>query len=204
MRFNKFGWLWLLLWWPVCSTCLNVTGSPVPTPHSLPEELPTVGWQELELKPGEGRWYVADTLYAGTAEKYNAAGRCVEEVSFVGGKKNGANLKFFADGRLSYAATYDGGKREGLSASWWINGNLRSRSRFAAGKAHGVQEQWYENGQPFKRFQLNQGKEEGLQQAWRRNGKLFINYEARNGRIFGLKRANLCYELSNEQVTYQE
>lgn len=47
------------------------------------------------------------------------------------------------------------------------------------------------------------GREEGMQKAWRENGKIYNNYEAKNGRIFGLKRANLCYELENEEVQFK-
>ncbi|RMG79000.1 MAG: toxin-antitoxin system YwqK family antitoxin, partial [Bacteroidetes bacterium] len=79
-----------------------------------------------------------------------------------------------------------------------------SLSNYENGIPHGVQMQWYSNGAKFKRINLVYGKEEGLQQSWRKNGKLYNNYEAKNGRIFGLKRANLCFQLDNENITYED
>ncbi len=31
-----------------------------------------------------------------------------------------------------------------------------------------------------------------------------MNYEAKNGRIFGLKRADLCYALNDEKITFND
>ena len=82
--------------------------------------------------------------------------------------------------------------------------HLRSESNFKMGIAEGEQWQWYKSGAKFKRRQLVNGREEGIQQSWRENGKIYNNYEAKNGRIFGLKRANLCFELDNEIVQYED
>lgn len=79
---------------------------------------------------------------------------------------------------------------------------MRSESSFTEGIAHGTQRQWYKSGALFKEINLVEGKEEGMQKAWRENGKIYNNYQARNGRIYGLKRANLCYELDDEEVQY--
>ena len=42
-----------------------------------------------------------------------------------------------------------------------------------------------------------------MQQAWLENGKIYVNYEAKNGRKFGMNRANLCYELKEEEIQYE-
>ncbi|MEM6326480.1 MAG: toxin-antitoxin system YwqK family antitoxin, partial [Bacteroidota bacterium] len=65
------------------------------------------------------------------------------------------------------------------------------------------QRQWYRSGALFKELHLVEGREDGLQRAWRENGDLYSNYEARDSRIYGLRRATLCYELDDEQITFQ-
>jgi antitoxin component YwqK of YwqJK toxin-antitoxin module len=62
---------------------------------------------------------------------------------------------------------------------------------------------WRENGQLSRQTTSYHGKEKGLQQAWLENGKIYANYEVKNGRIFRLKRSNLCCQLSNENIQYE-
>lgn len=157
----------------------------------------------LDIRQNEGKAYLDSILFSGVATKYHTNGRLAEEVSYERGKREGHHKKWYKDGTLSYEAYYQNNRLNGTAKSWWQNDKLRSQSSFQHGKANGIQKQWYETGQLFKLQNVVNGKEEGLQKAWRKNGKLFANYEARNGRIFGLKRANLCYELTNEKITYK-
>ena len=105
---------------------------------------------------------------------------------------------------MSFEANYSNGKLDGTSKTFWKDGTPRSTSFFIEGITHSTQLQWYKSGQLFKEMNYNMGVEEGMQKAWRENGAIYNNYEAKNGRIFGLKRANLCYELEDEIVVYED
>ncbi len=170
--------------------------------HWFSVQQDTVTANLLELNPVKGLVYYKNEPFTGVSATYMGDDKLFSTIDYVDGKKHGSFKKWYPDGTLSYQGNYVLGKKQGYSKSWWKNGVQRSEANFEKGVAHGIQLQWYKSGAKFKRLHLNYGKEEGLQQSWRENGKLYCNYEARNGRIFGLKRANLCYELEDENVKY--
>lgn len=158
----------------------------------------------LQLKPLEGLVYYQGKIFTGKAIQFYGNGNKAASIAYAHGKKHGVYFKWFENGKLSFESNYNAGKQHGTTKTWWSNGNIRSESNFAEGVPNGMQKQWYDNGAIFKKINLVQGKEQGLQQSWRKNGKLYNNYEVKNGRIFGLKRANLCYELEDENIKYDE
>lgn len=168
--------------------------------HSEASEVTNAALDALELRSAEGRFYYQGVPYTGRACTCYPNGQLAIEKTFLEGQLHGTYKKWFDDGSLSFASEYRQGLRHGYTTTWWRNGLKRSLSQYEYGVAHGEQWQWYQSGRKFKRIQLVSGQEEGLQQSWRENGKLYNNYEAKNGRIFGLKRANLCYELSEEEI----
>ena len=159
---------------------------------------------KLELRPMEGLVYYQKKTFTGISVQYYAPEQIAVSIPYFNGKKEGLYQKWFPNGQISFEANYVKGRQEGLTKSWWAHGVQRSESTFKNGVSHGVQLQWYKSGAKFKRMNVVEGKEEGLQQAWRENGKIYNNYEAKNGRIFGLKRANLCYQLADEIVTFAD
>ncbi len=169
-----------------------------------PEKYTFVNKSELVLLQNKGLVYYNNEAFTGISVAYYNENKVAERVTYINGKKHGFYRKWFDTGVLSFEAQYINGKQDGLSQSWWRNGILRSESIYENGIANGIQRQWYKTGAKFKELNIVNGKEEGVQKAWRENGKIFNNYEAKNGRIFGLKRANLCYELEEEIVQYQE
>ncbi len=158
----------------------------------------------LQLIPTEGLVYFKNKPFTGTSTSSFANGSSATSTDYLDGKKHGVYLKWFPIGALSYQSHYYLGKQHGSTKSWWSNGQLRSQSHFEEGLVHGTQTQWYKSGAMFKELNYTYGKEEGMQKAWRENGKIYSNYEARDNRIFGLKRSNLCFELSDEEVQYNE
>ncbi|PZE18003.1 toxin-antitoxin system YwqK family antitoxin [Putridiphycobacter roseus] len=158
----------------------------------------------LKRNVKNGRKTYAGEEFTGIAEKYYPNQQIAESVHYLSGKKHGEMTKWFPDGKISFIAQYHHGKKNGAVISWWVNGNMRSMANFDEGVPDGVQKQWFQSGAKFKVLNLNQGKEEGLQRSWRENGKLYCNYEAKNGRIFGLKRANLCFQLEDENIVLNE
>jgi antitoxin component YwqK of YwqJK toxin-antitoxin module len=138
-----------------------------------------------------------------TIEKYPNE-QLKSRTAYERGKKHGLSQKWFENGVLSFETTLKNGKIHGSNKTWWKNGHIRSESHFEEGIPHGVQRQWYQSGALFKELHLAHGVEHGMQKSWRENGKIYNNYEAKDGRIFGLKRANLCYELEDENVQYRD
>ncbi len=160
-----------------------------------------VNFKELQLLPKKGIFVYQNIPYSGLAIAYYSDSNQVEKrIRFKKGKKDGLFELFFLNGKRSQQTTYIAGKRSGSSKTWWKNGEIRSESIFKNDKGHGIQKQWYKEGMIFKKINLENGKEVGLQQAWRKNGELYANYEAKNGRIYGLKKANLCFEISDEEL----
>jgi len=157
-----------------------------------------------ELNLHKGLFYYKGEPFTGVATSIYLDGTISEKTAFAKGKKHGAEEKYFSNGVLSFKANYINGVRNGQTTSWWSNGNKRSIANYQNGIPHGKQYQWYTSGVKFKVITLVNGQEEGLQQSWRENGKIYNNYEAKNGRIFGLKRANLCFQLDDEQVQLVE
>ena len=167
-------------------------------------ELDSVSKDDLKLMVNEGLYMHENSPFSGYAVEYFAGNNLETVTLFQCGKKHGSLKKWFESGVKSYSAEYTDGKLDGISSTWWRNGKLRSTSNFKDGVPEGVQLQWYKSGAKFKVRQLANGIEDGIQQSWRENGKIYNNYEAKNGRIFGLKRANLCYELTDEEVVYND
>ena len=173
-------------------------------PTGIELESPEVSTDSLTLNQLEGIIYQESTPFTGISVSYFSNNLVAEKITYLNGQREGLRQKWFPSGELSYEANYQSNKVDGIVKTWWYNGNLRSTSSFVEGKPHGTQKQWYVSGQIFKEQNLTFGKEEGLQKAWRKNGKIYANYEAKNGRIFGLKRSNLCYELNDENIVYDD
>lgn len=157
---------------------------------------------ELEMHPNLGLMLFKNQPFSGTSLRFYNEDVNAESIQYINGKRHGLYQKWFPDGTLSFEANYLDGLQHGKTRTWWKNGNLRSEAYYENGVANGIQKQWYKSGAKFKEMSIINGKEEGLQKAWRENGKIYNNYEAKNGRIFGLKRANLCYQLEDENVQY--
>ncbi|MFY0591092.1 toxin-antitoxin system YwqK family antitoxin [Roseivirga sp.] len=159
---------------------------------------------DLILKAEAGIFTFNDKPFSGTAITLSADSVLLERADFYNGKRHGKLTKNFIDGSKSYQANYQNGRLHGISTTWWKNGLKHSEATFDNGVLDGPQKKWYKSGLLFKETNLVAGKESGLQRAWRENGKLYVNYEAKSGRIYGLKRSNLCYQLDNESITYED
>lgn len=183
---------------------------------SLPEEaIEVIKVPEIDLflhevvfNRNNSTWYHKDdsSLVSGFVKEYFVDGTLFRQIGLVQGKKQGKQLTFFPDGRLRFEETYRDNKLHGTVRRWSLESGyqLTALLHYRSGKPHGEQKKWYQSGELHKRLHLKDGREEGLQQAFRRNGALYANYEAKNGRVFGLKRANLCYELDNEQIVFNQ
>ncbi|MDW3191393.1 MAG: membrane-binding protein [Cytophagales bacterium] len=174
------------------------------------KEVPNIAWSETEvfLDRSNNTWFLKNdsSLISGYVKQYDVAGKVFRSTGFVDGKMEGVQLTYFPDGRLRFAETYLANKLHGTVKRWSMESGyqLVALLQYNGGRPHGEQMKWYTTGELHKRLNLESGQEVGLQQAFRKNGALYANYEARNGRVFGIKRANLCYELDNEQVVFNQ
>ncbi len=173
-------------------------------------KVPEVNWpiEEVFFDRSNSTWkHLGDSsLVSGYVTEYFADGILFRRMGLIEGKKEGKLLTFFPDGHLRFEEYYLANKLHGTVRRWSLESSyqLIALLRYKSGKPHGEQKKWYNTGELHKLLHLKEGREEGLQQAFRKNGAPYANYEAKNGRVFGLKRANLCYELDNEQIVFNQ
>jgi len=151
-------------------------------------------------------WTIDDQRYSGYAVSYHNNGTLKEKTGILNGKTENQENVWYADGHLKQISNYHNGILHGEKKFWLSDTThvLASHLNYQSGKPHGAQKTWYPTGELHKKLNLNMGREEGLQQAYRKNGVLYANYEAKNGRIFGLKKAQLCYGLEDEKMSYEK
>ncbi|NND34704.1 MAG: hypothetical protein HKN76_19110 [Saprospiraceae bacterium] len=175
---------------------------------SRPTSIPAIeiAKELLQLNAIEGMWYWNGAPFSGYAIDKYPNHILSERTGFLLGKKEGVSKKWHVDGTLKKQAIYRANRLHGIVSVWspGPENTLVSESNFVEGVRHGLQRRWYTSGQIQRSVHLNMGLEEGLQQAWLENGKIYVNYEAKNGRTFGLKKANLCYELENENILFTD
>ncbi len=173
-----------------------------------PPKIPTVEFDygETFFNRRISRWQLkADsTMVSGYVATYYGGGRLLRKFGVLNGKKEGEQITYFPTGEVKFIESFRDNRLSGKVRRWTMeNGyQLVADLHYRNGKLHGEQKNWYNTGELHKHLQMDMGREEGLQKAFRKNGALYANYEARNGRVFGLKRANLCYELRDEEVVF--
>ena len=163
-----------------------------------------VAAEELSIDARNGLRVLDGWPFTGVAIQEASDGQIISEEPYQRGRRNGTLRRWFDNGQLAFASEYEKGRREGVTISWWRNGMARSFTRYDNDRPDGVALQWYRGGQRFKRLNYEDGRPVGLQQGWRQNGKLFSNFEFRGGRIYGLRNANLCVELSDEELVFSD
>ncbi len=143
---------------------------------------------------------------SGHIVRQNTSDLVIKKFSVFQGKKEGPQYTYYPSGELKFLETFKNNQLHGAVKRWsYQNGyQIIAHLQYRKGKLHGEQLKWFPTGELHKKMNILQGKEEGLQQAFRKNGALYANYEAKKGRIFGLKRSNLCYELNDEEIVYNQ
>lgn len=204
MLYDKYRLLFLTLLFPVIFAVWQKSPSFSGLESFTFSTYLTIQEDLLFLDQHHGTFFYQGKPFTGVAESFYPNGVKAKETSFRAGKKQGISRKWFSDGQISFEAQYLRNRLHGMAKTWWKNGQLRSWAQFNKGILEGTVKEWYKSGAKFKEMHYVQGKEEGLQKAWRENSKIYNNYEAKNNRIFGLKRANLCYELKDENVQYKK
>lgn len=127
-------------------------------------------------------------------------------INVSSGRQQGPQITYYPNGKIKFYEMFSDGKLDGLVERWSMQHGYKliSQLHYREGKLHGKQKKWYSSGELHKVLNMEMGVESGMQKAFRKNGVLYANYEAKNGRTFGLQRSNLCYELQNEEIVYQQ
>ncbi|MBW2964763.1 toxin-antitoxin system YwqK family antitoxin, partial [Candidatus Woesearchaeota archaeon] len=84
-------------------------------------------------------------------------------------------------------STYVNGKREGKQYKWYDNGQKYAEENYVNGKEEGKQFRWHKNGQKYAEENYVNGKEEGKQFRWHKNGQKYAEENYVNGKIEGKK-----------------
>ncbi|WP_010522516.1 toxin-antitoxin system YwqK family antitoxin [Aquimarina agarivorans] len=118
--------------------------------------------------------------------------------TYVEGKKDGKEEKFFFNGDLAASKFYANGKKQGIHRSWWNKKQLKSEYQFnKKGKYHGVVREWYGNGQLLKEYHYVNGEEVGTQKMWDPKGRIIANYSVIDGERYGLVEYKKCKPVTN-------
>ncbi len=163
---------------------------------------PTIDKAELRYDRNKSLWILDSQLFTGFAVSYYSDGSIKERFGLLDGRKESQATYWYSNGQVKFSMSYRNGKLHGEKKTWSSDSahTLLAHYNYNAGKLDGEQKKWYPTGELFMKMYFKEGKEHGLQHAYRKNGAMYANYEAREGRSFGLKRADLCYELSEENM----
>lgn len=189
--------------------CENVAETETQSQLLELREIPAVYFtiDEVSFDNKKSRWLGTDSsLVSGYVLELYPDGTPYKKFGVVDGKKMGEQITWFPDGKIQFLETFNENRMHGVVKRWTREEGyqLVAELNYYEGRLHGKQLKWYTTGEVHKIMNLHHGKEEGMQQAFRKNGALYANYEALNGRVFGLKRSNLCYELKNEEIIFQQ
>ena len=159
----------------------------------------TINALDKNLKLVNGILFYNETPFSGKLLDYYDAKNLKSEVTYKGGRKNGAE-----NGNILSARFYTEGFKTGIHKSWWPSGILKFEYHFNdKGEFHGTVKEWYKSGQPFRDFNYNKGKEEGKQLMWKSNGAIKANYEVIAGERFGLIGLKKCYTVTVDKDEVQ-
>ena len=173
-----------------------------------PDSMGLFQLEEVFNNPEDGLWYIKtdSNPVSGIVRQSFPDGTTAMDFFAYNGKKEGTQHTYFPDSRVRFEENYSNNKLHGEVKRWsqQFGYILIAHLQYDRGRLQGEQKKWYPTGELHKILQLHQGRENGLQRAYRKNGVLYANYEARNGRSFGMKRSNLCYQLDDEKIVYNQ
>jgi antitoxin component YwqK of YwqJK toxin-antitoxin module len=149
----------------------------------------------LQLKNGV-LFYKSD-LFSGSISSFDQVNQTKNTSTYLKGKKNGEETKFFLNDLIAERRFYTNGLKTGIHQGFWNNGDLKFEFHFnKKGEYHGTVKEWYQNNQIFKAFNYKNGKEVGSQKMWQSNGNIRANYVVKNKERFGLIGLKKCYSVN--------
>ncbi len=145
------------------------------------------------LSTQQGHLYLKDKPYSGFVISRYANGKLASKNSYLNGKLEGKQEKWYQNGDLQEIRFYETNRKVGKHEGWYQNGQKRFEYFINNDVPVKIHREWYENGQLFTFNTFNDaGQPEGLQQMWFENGKIKANYVVKEGRRFGLLGAKGC------------
>ncbi|MBU2950078.1 hypothetical protein KO493_05135 [Tamlana agarivorans] len=149
------------------------------------------------LKLDNGILLYQEVPFNGEILDYYKPEKLKSKMTYVDGKKHGAETQWYANGNLLIERFYKEGFKTGTHKSWYQDGTQKFEYHFNdKGEFHGVVKEWYKNAQIFRDFNYVNGKEVGRQRLWKVDGSLKANYEVVNGERFGLIGLKKCYTVT--------
>lgn len=173
-------------------------------------QVPDETWSSSEVfydkKKSLWKFKTDSNTVSGIITTYFLQGEIAVTIPVFNGKKEGTQLTYYQDGKLKFLETYSNNKLSGEVRRWGTREGyqLLAELNYKNGRLHGEQKKWFASGELHKHMNMKEGKEDGMQKAYRKNGVLYANYEALEGRTFGLRRSNICFELNDEKVVYNQ
>jgi antitoxin component YwqK of YwqJK toxin-antitoxin module len=152
--------------------------------------------ENKQLKLNNGVLFYNNTPFNGTLKSFNHVNKTKNTVSYLNGKKEGAERKIFLNDSLAEIRFYKKGLKVGVHKGWTRKGQQMFEYPYSKnGVYHGAIKEWYDNGQLVRVFNYVNGKEAGSQKMWLSNGNIRANYTVVNGERFGLIGLKKCYSV---------
>lgn len=152
--------------------------------------------ENKQLRIVNGVLYYNNAPFNGTLKSFDAVNQTNNTASFLEGKKEGEERKYFLNDSLAELRYYKKGLKIGKHKSWRTNGKQKFEYPYNnKGVYHGTIKEWYPNGQLVREFNYVDGKESGSQKMWLSNGNIKANYRVVNGERFGLIGLKKCYSV---------
>lgn len=108
----------------------------------------------------------------GLYQRFNAAGKIVEEARFENDTLQGEHKFFYASGTLEILEPNVNGKIHGKYKKYFENGSLALEQDYVNGVLEGQSTAWYPNGQKKEVVTFKGNEENGLFKEWHENGNL--------------------------------
>lgn len=144
----------------------------------------------LETKAGIA--YCDGKIFTGNIFLLNERKDTIMLSSFLNGKLDGAERKWYGKDRLMEERFYANGEKEKTHKGYWENGQLKFEYHFSDDEYEGMQKEWYADGKVFRLMNYEKGHEIGMQKMYRNDGSYVFNYEVKNGRMYGLTGTKNC------------
>jgi antitoxin component YwqK of YwqJK toxin-antitoxin module/sugar lactone lactonase YvrE len=133
-----------------------------------------------ETKDTIGAYFYRLTIYSsgkpiGTTREYINGGKYLlrDEVTYVGGKKDGLERSYYVDGKLYFEIPYTKGKRNGIQKEHLYYGESRTETPYIDDEKTGVEKQYYENGIIHWEIPYSKDKINGVEKEYTESGKIY-------------------------------
>ncbi len=138
--------------------------------------------------------------FSGYVYSFYPNGDSAWSTSYLIGKQDGREVKWFENGKISEERWYHDGRKTGTHRQWYPDGHKRFEAQMVDDHYEGYMKTWFDNGQLYQYFNYKEGHEEGMERMWKEDGTVIANYESKNGRKYGLTGVKGCQSLWTDRL----